>query len=204
MNDERVVEELRRSVADVRMTRPLDRIEHRGRQRRRNRGLLGAVGGGGAVVVIAGLALALPAAAPAPEVSTAGGPSGGASLTPVAFEVKRQADQTVELILRDEVTDPQALRAALASADVPAQVEIGKRCTPVGAELPEAEKVYRTEVAAPGYEFALVITPKAMPAGSELMFSIFRPNPAAKGHKMDAALVARGADMTCVPMPSQK
>ncbi|MDG4786741.1 hypothetical protein O7626_12500 [Micromonospora sp. WMMD1102] len=70
MNDDEVWDAVKQTLSDVRMDRPVEAIERRGRARRRRRGVFGVAAGGG-IAAVAALALALPMAtgsgtAPAP------------------------------------------------------------------------------------------------------------------------------------------
>jgi len=173
MEDDEVLTAVKQTLADVQMDRPLEAIEQRGRARRRNRGLIGAVAGGG---LAAALALALPIAshhngtAPAPSGPVAAGTTAGttAPVQQVAFTVAKQVDGSVELTLDPKkILNPDALQKALADAGIPAVVKAGVLCTPKGKELPESKEVFRVKrVTAPDGStfYDLVITPTKMPA----------------------------------------
>lgn len=62
MNDDEVLDAVKQTLSDVRMDRPVEAIERRGRTRRRNRTLIGAAAGGG-LAAVAALVVILPMAA---------------------------------------------------------------------------------------------------------------------------------------------
>jgi len=190
------------AVSEVRMDRPVEDIMRRGSARRRNRTAFGVAGGG--LAVAAALAIALPmasspqpATAPAADAASTAGP---VAMVPAGWTLDKLADNKVKLIMTGEqVTTPDILQSALADAGIHAAVKVGVHCTPKGAELPQADKVYRTEVLPPDYKFAFIITPKAMPENSRLYFSLFNPRGGQKPVKFDVFLVSNDAPMNCRP-----
>lgn len=61
MNDDEVWDAVKQTLSDVQMDRPVEAIEQRGRERRRNRALFGVAAGGG-LAAVAAFALVLPMA----------------------------------------------------------------------------------------------------------------------------------------------
>jgi len=173
MSDDEVLDAVKATLSGVRMERPIEAIERRGRVRRRQRGLLKLAAGGG-VAVLAALALTLPASG-----DRSGPPRAAeATLKPEAFTLVTQQDKTVKLTLRyRQILDPVALQKALADAGVPAVVQTAGVCFPAKRELPKADQVMRTEriTWADGSlkETALVISPELMPENSRIYFSVF-------------------------------
>ncbi|BCJ68551.1 hypothetical protein [Polymorphospora rubra] len=84
MNDDEVWDAVKQTLSDVRMDRPVEAIEQRGRARRRKRHVFGVAAGGG-VAAVAALALALPMATGSGTASAPTGPdnqAGSASTAP--------------------------------------------------------------------------------------------------------------------------
>ncbi|GIF70308.1 hypothetical protein Ais01nite_83430 [Asanoa ishikariensis] len=192
-----MLDAVKQTLSGVRMDRPIDTIERRGRVRRRRRKLLGLAAGGG-LAVLAALALALPTATNRPGTF----PGGGPSLSPAAFSLVRQQDQTVKLTLNyEQILDPVALEDALADAGIPAVVKTQALCFPAKKELPSARRVFRTEqVSWPdgsAKETALVIDPAMMPKHSLIYFSILKLPPDDKFGKVARVLVADDDPMVC-------
>ncbi|MET8082807.1 hypothetical protein [Micromonospora sp. NPDC005237] len=212
MNEDEVLNAMRKTLSGVRMDRPVEAIEKRGRARRRNRGVFGVAAGGG-LAALAAIALALPIGFGPSGSSPAGGTAAPAAsagdatapaMEPAAFSVVRQADGSVQLRLRSkQVIDPDALEKALADAGVPAVVKPDLLCTPKGRELPQIKDVLTFE-RIPGVDedgvsgdSEWVIAPSKMPKGSVLYFSVF---PVHKGEgyaKVAWALVPKDAPMNC-------
>ena len=203
MNDDEVLGAMKRAVSEVRMDRPIEDIMRRGSARRRNRTAFG-VAGGGLAAVAAAIAIALPMTN-SQQVATApaDGAAGPVAMVPAGWTLDKLADNKVKLIMTGEqVRTPDVLQNALTDAGIHAAVKVGVHCTPKGAELPQADKVYRTEVAPPDYKFAFIITPKAMPENSRLYFSLFNPRGGQNLAKFDVFLVSSDAPMNCVPQSS--
>ncbi|MEV0733176.1 hypothetical protein [Polymorphospora sp. NPDC050346] len=84
MNDDEVWNTVKQTLSDVKMDRPVEEIEQRGRARRRKRNVFGVAAGGG-VAAVAALALALPMATGSGTASAPTGPdhqAGSASTAP--------------------------------------------------------------------------------------------------------------------------
>lgn len=203
MNDDEVLNAVKRTLSDVQMDRPVEAIEQRGRTRRRNRNLFGAVAGGG-LAAVAALALALPmisgesGTAPADDTPVAAGTL--PAMEPAAFSVAKQTDGSVKLTLDyRKILDPAALEKALAGAGIPAVVKAGVLCTPKGEQLPEAKDVFRIERVeeADGPRFDLVISPAKMPKGSIVYFSVFAVHKGGEYAKAAQYLVPKNAPMNC-------
>ncbi|MFI5912815.1 hypothetical protein [Dactylosporangium sp. NPDC051541] len=202
MTDDEVFDAVKKTLADVRMDRPVAAIEERGRQRRRNRGLLGVAAGVG-LAAVAGVAVAIPLLSHDDPPATAGpatGPSGVQSTEAPAFTLVANADGSVRLTLDyKKILDPPTLEKALAGAGIPAVVKADVLCTPQGQELPETKQVFAVKkvVEDEGSRYDLVITPSKMPAGSVVYFSVF---PVHKGEgyaKAAQFLVPKDAQMNC-------
>lgn len=209
MNDDEVLSAVKNTLSDVQMDRPVEAIEDRGRARRRNRNLTGAVAGGG-LVVAAALAVILPMSSHQPATTpAASGPltGGGATasapaMEPAAFTVAAQRDGSVKLTLKpNKLLDPSALEKALAGAGIPAVVKAGVLCKPKGAELPEAKEVFGVETTigtgAGSPEYDLVIKAAKMPKNSEVYFSVFAIQKGQGYAKFGKFLVTNGAPMAC-------
>ncbi|MEV4623942.1 hypothetical protein AB0J74_35190 [Asanoa sp. NPDC049573] len=198
MSDDEVLDAVRQTLSGVRMDRPIEAIEQRGRARRRKRTLLGLAAGGGAAAVAA-FALALPLAAQHPAGQAA-------ALQPAAFTLVKQSDRTVKLTLHyKQILDPAALAKALDDAGVPAVVKANVICVPKGRQLPGANQVSWTErVDWPDgspKEYTLVIAPDRMPENSRIFFSVFAVHPDGGFAKAAHFLVSKDDPMICRPMP---
>ena len=202
MNDDEVLGAMKRAVSEVRMDRPIEDIMRRGSARRRNRTAFGVAGGG--LAAVAALAIALPmVSSRQPATAPAGATAGPVAMVPAGWTLDKLADNKVKLIMTGEqVRTPDVLQNALADAGIHAAVKVGVLCTPKGAELPQADKVYRTEVAPPDYKFTFIITPQAMPENSRLYFSLFDPRGRQKLTKFAVFLVSNDAPMNCMPQSS--
>ncbi|MGK5737686.1 hypothetical protein [Micromonospora sp. URMC 103] len=204
MNDDEVLGAVKQTLSDVRMDRPVEAIEQRGRARRRNRGLFGVAAGGG-LAAVAALSLALPMATQPPAAAPAGGGTAGGGTTtmvPAGFTLAQQPDSTVKLTLNyKKFLDPAGLQTALTDAGIPAVVKAHALCTPKGAELPQADEVYGTErIDGPDgspKEYVLVITPREMPKNSRLYFSVFNVRGGEEFNKVGQFLVSNDDPMSC-------
>ncbi|RKN23966.1 hypothetical protein D7147_02825 [Micromonospora musae] len=206
MNEDEVLDAVKQTLSDVRMERPVEAIQQRGRERRRNRKLFGVAAGGGLAAVVA-LALALPTAAAQPDATPTdtgpvAGSSGTTAMEPAAFTLARQADSTVKLTLNyRQLLDPAALKSALADAGVPAEVKTHAICTPEGKELPQADQVYSNKrVNWPDgspKQYDMVIAPAKMPKNSRLYFSVFSIRPGEEYAKIANYLVSNDDPMKC-------
>jgi hypothetical protein len=209
MNDDEVLSAVKNTLSDVQMDRPVEAIEERGRARRRNRTLTGAVVGGG-LAVAAALAVVLPMAShQSGTTTTASEPLVGSGATvnapamaPAAFTLVKQANGSVKLTLNPKkLLDPAALEKALAGAGIPAVVKSGVLCKPKGTELPEAKEVFgidKTAGTSEGSpEYHLVINAAKMPDNSEAYFSVFAIQKGDDYNKFSKFLVTKGAPMAC-------
>ncbi|MEV0393529.1 hypothetical protein [Polymorphospora rubra] len=87
MNDDEVWDAVKQTLSDVRMDRPVEAIEQRGRARRRKRRLFGVAAGGG-VAAVAALALALPMATGSGTAPTGPEAQAGAASTAPAGDIR--------------------------------------------------------------------------------------------------------------------
>lgn len=206
MNDDEVLNAVKQTLSDVQMDRPVEAIEERGRARRRNRNLFGAVAGGG-LAAVAALAVAFSGGqsgtTPATNQPLA---EGGATTTTapametVGFTLATQADGAVKVSLDPaKLLNPAGLEKALAAAGVPAVVKKGELCEPKGAELPETDEVFSVKQVVTGgnSRYDLIIDAAAMPKGSEVYFSVFAIEKGGDYAKFGKALVSKGAAMSC-------
>ncbi|MFG3553007.1 hypothetical protein ACGGAQ_01320 [Micromonospora sp. NPDC047557] len=219
MNEDEVLNAMRQTLSGVRMDRPVEAIEERGRARRRNRGVLGVAAGGGLAALAAlALALALPIGSGLSGSSPAGNTAAGGTdapaasagvatapaMEPAAFSVVKQADGSVQVRLKSkQVINPEALEKALADAGVATVVKAGVLCTPEGKELPQIKDVLRFERIDGANEDGVfgdsewVITPAKMPKSSILHFSVFPVHKGGDYAKVAWALVPKDAPMNC-------
>ncbi|GIF47069.1 hypothetical protein Afe04nite_16080 [Asanoa ferruginea] len=189
-----MLDAVKQTLSGVRMDRPIEAIEQRGRARRRRRNLFGLAAGGGAAAVAA-LALALPMAAQPPAAAPA-------ALQPSPFTLVRMSDDTVKLTLHwEQILDPAALQKALADAGIPAVVKANVLCVPKGRQLSGASQVSWTErVDWPDgspKEYTLVIAPDKMPKNSRIYFSVFAVRPGGGFAKAAHFLVSDNDPMIC-------
>jgi hypothetical protein len=207
MIDDEVFEAVKKTLSDVQMDRPVEAIEQRGRARKRNRGVFGAVAGG-ALAAAAALALTLPggshqAGATSAEAPAIGGTTAAApAIQEAAFTLTKQTDGSTKLTLDwKHILNPDALQKALAKAGIPAVVKPGVLCTPKGEQLPEAKEVFKLkDVSWPDGSLKqtdLVIAANKMPKGSVVYFSVFAIAKG-EGFAKDAVfLVQKNAPMSC-------
>ncbi|SNT65613.1 hypothetical protein SAMN05421812_12462 [Asanoa hainanensis] len=201
MNDDDVLDAVKQTLSGVRMDRPIEAIERRGRARRRRSALVKLAAGGGAAALVA-FALTLPASTDRSEPS----PTAKTTLAPEAFTLVQQQDKTVKLTLHyKQILDPVALQRALADAGVPAVVQTRGVCFPTRTELPKAEQVMRTEQInfedGSPREVALVISPDLMPENSRIYFSVFGPLRDGGFAKATHFLVSDSDPMVCKRVP---
>ena len=166
----------RDALSGARMETPVEAIVARGRSRRRRRRLAqlsAAVAASGALAL--GVATIIGSGSPAREPAT---------IRTAAFTLARNANGTASLTLNQgQVFDPAALQQALARDGIPALVQIGTYCTSAPAppssgvlsvQLPDGSPVGNST---PGHrspvppDAVTVISPAAMPAGTELSFT---------------------------------
>jgi hypothetical protein len=159
------------SLAEVRMSTPLDTIVLRGRATRRRYRLIG-LAGTGAVAVTAALAVGLT------------GVTGSAHRTGIirtaAFTLASNANGTATLTLNPRVLlDPSTLQRDLKQDGIPAMVTAGSFCSsdppPAGflrvvSFQPKPQGGQNEHAADPTVTF----NPAAMPAGAELSFGNFQ------------------------------
>ena len=179
MNDNEVLDHIRNGLSEVRMGTPVEAIMARGRSRRRRRW-------GVAVTVTTGFMVGLVAISLLASVRA---PTGENPARLPAFTLVSNLDGTATLTLvKGQIPDPDVLRAKLEQAGIPAVVNVGSSCDsapePVG--LDEVVSSYQR---ADG-SVVLVITPSAMPTGTELSIGFFP-----QGHTW--ALVTADAPLTC-------
>ncbi|BCY15508.1 hypothetical protein [Actinoplanes sp. L3-i22] len=206
MNDDEVLNAVKQTLSDVQMDRPVEAIEERGRTRRRNRNLFGAVAGGG-LAAVAALAVAFSGGQSGTTTPTTTQPladGGTATSAPametVGFTLAKATDGSVKVTLDPKkLLDPTVLEKALAGAGIPAVVKSGVLCEPKGAELPESDKVFQVKQVLTGgsSRYDLVINPTVMPKGSEVYFSVFSVTGSGDFNKFGKSLVTKGAPMNC-------
>jgi hypothetical protein len=186
MNETDVLHELRESLEGVRMDTPIEAIVAQGRSRRRRRrsGRLLTGAAMGLAVVLAVMILDHPGTTP--PAST------GNSIRLAAFTVVTNPDGTATLTLIKGVPlDADGLRQKLAQAGVPAVVTVGRSCSNQVADSAALDDVVSVHQRADG-TVVMVITPSAMPSGSELSIGVFPT------HKT-WSLATAGVPLSCTP-----
>jgi hypothetical protein len=190
MNDNDVLESVKGALSGVHMHTPVESIVAGGRSRRRRRVA-------GRVAVGAALAVGLAVGVPAVGHYGAGSPSAdGNGVRLAAFSVVSNPNGTATVTLaKGPGLDPDALRAALAQADVPAVVRVGEFCHS-GSQPPGLDQVLSSQRTADG-TVMLIIDPAATPPGAELSIG-FKPDstPGTKD-RIRFTLVTAGADLSC-------
>ena len=184
MNDNVVLEWVKDAVSEIHMDTPLEAIVSRGRSRRRRRlsGLAGAGVGIGLGLALAVSAFGRSGTVPSSHVARP------AQL--MAFTLVSNPNGTATLTLtKGQLPDPSVLRQQLAQAGVPAMVNVGSRCDSQGGDPPGLGQVITSKRLTNG-NVILVITPAAMPEGSELAIGFFT-----NGQTWN--LVTAGAPLTC-------
>lgn len=206
MNDDEVLYAVRQSLSGVRMQVPVDEVVSRGRERRRVR--YGLIGGGLATAACVAVALPLtsPGSTAAPETTARSSQAASTGWTLV-----KNDQGMVELVLQPALfRGPTALESALAEAGIPAVVRAGVMCgvkgEPGWVGDPDDIFVQRNQ---PDGKVATVIDPKAIPAGSHLVFSLpfAGIDTQLPGPVVALTNVAIDAPLTCVkptrvPMPA--
>jgi hypothetical protein len=173
------------SLTDVRMDRPPEAITARARARLLRRGLSGAAVAGTAL----GLSLALAAGPAAPR---------SVHVNLAAWSVNTTPAGLVDITIR-ELKDPALLRQTLAGAGVTAVVNLGRLCTPEST-VRGGEHVLVEANGGRGGPVELRVNPAEMPAGSELVISIFGPSKATGGELRSGwALAKDGSPLDCGP-----
>jgi hypothetical protein len=186
MNDTDMLDELKESLSVVHMNTPLDTIVAQGRSRQRRRRSRRILTG-------AAMALALVLAVVTLKHSSSTSPtSTGGNLRLTAFTVVTNADGTATLTLIKGVPlDADALRQTLARAGVPAVVTVGRSCSNQVADSAALDQVVSVRQRTDG-SVVMIITPSAMPNGSELSIGVFPT------HKT-WTLATAGLPLTCTP-----
>jgi hypothetical protein len=119
-----------------------------------------------------------------------------------AFSVDTDAGGTVTVTLnRNEISDPEALRQALAQADVPTVINVGSVCYNPHPDRGEFFQVVALHQSGPDGTDVMVITPSKMPSGSKLSIG-YIPN----GHNaivdgVRFTLLMDGLPVTCNDSP---
>jgi hypothetical protein len=195
MNDSDVLEHIRDSLADIRMRTPVDAIVARGRRRQLRRSVSFVSAAVAVAAIVVGTQLLSEGRPP-----LSGDPSVQQPLQLAAYSVITNPDGTVTLTLRkpQDTFDADILRDKLADAGVPAEVRIGEHCSvESAASLSSAlDRAVRGERRTDG-SVVLIITPSAMPEGSELSIGMF-------AERQTWSLLWADAPMTCTDaLPGQ-
>jgi hypothetical protein len=166
MNDTDLLDSLRGSLTDVRMTVPFNDIVTTGQTRRRRRvlGYAGAVTAMGALVAVI-------------TVGAANGPTRPAHPYLTAFTVATQTDgaTTLTLLKGDQYRlDPDALSRALSDHGIPAIVRVNTTCDSDPSPQSGLDQVV-TEQRTTQSAVTLTINPSALAAGEELSIGYY-PN----------------------------
>ncbi len=189
MHETDVLDELKESLSGVHMDRPVEAIVARGRshqRRQRSRRMLSGVAVALALVLVV---VTVDHSGSTPRGST------GSGIHLAAFTVVTNTDGTATLTLVKGVPlDPNALRQKLEQAGVPAVVTLDRSCSNQVADSGALDRVVSVQRRTDG-TVVLVITPSAMPAGSELSIGVFPT------HKV-WTLATAGAPLTCTSSPS--
>jgi hypothetical protein len=114
------------------------------------------------------------------------------------FSVDTHPGGTVTVTLSDsQLHDPEALRRALAQADIPARITIRSFCYNA---VQNRRALDQAVVPYPGDAFDVVITPSKLPAGSTLAIGYAQP-PGGGPLKPFLSLLSAGAPVTCSAQP---
>lgn len=182
--------DVRDSLADVHLDRPVAAITGRARTRRLRRGLAG--GAAAAVALGVGLSLTLTASPPA---------SRSVHVNLAAWSVNTTSEGHVELTLR-ELKDQALLEQTLAEAGVPAIVNFDKFCEPVS----QADNLTATTgthfierpVGDRGVLVAIVVNPAAIPSGVTVDIGV---EDIGTGHGyFQDEIIRDGAPLSCHPI----
>lgn len=188
MNDNDVLGLLRDGLSRVDMDTPAETIIASGSARRRRR-RLSALAGVAAVVTAAAMVPALGGTAPAP-------PPGGDRSQTAAFTLVSNADGTATLTLpKSKLLEPESLRRALADAEIPARVEVGRFCASAGTP-PSPDWLMRSTKR--GGETIVDINPAGIPADTMLSIGFRSGWDASPDDRIRFTLVWDGGPMTCV------
>ncbi len=184
MNDADVLDRLSESLSGVHMVLPVETIVARGRTRQRRQRSRRMVTGATAVVIVALAVLTFGGHRSTPPAST------GGNIHLAAFTLVANRDGTATLTLIKGVPiDAEALRQKLAQAGVPAVVTVGRACSNPVADSAALDQVVSVQPRTDG-TVVMVITPSAMPNGTELSIGVFPT------HKT-WTLAAADAPLTC-------
>ena len=198
MNDDEMLTALRSSLVGTRESlgevcfdRPVSAVVGKARGKRLQRGLSAGVAGGLALGM--GLTLGLSGGGQAP--------SGGVHVNLDGFSVNTTSHGLVDVTISD-LRNPAQLRAALAQAGIPAIVNVGKDCH-AGPSLPQIRKVVLHDEQP--RRAVWQVNPAAIPAGTELDFSVAHVAQAQPSHQTrvfgwaSLYLIRDGAKLTCRP-----
>jgi hypothetical protein len=189
MNDTDVLDQLSESLSGVHMDTPVETIIARGRSRqRRHRSRRIVTGAAGALVVVLAV-LSFGSHRTRPPASNR------TNIHLTAFTVVTNSNGTATLTLIKGVRlDADALRQKLAQAGVPAVVTVGRSCSNQVADSAALDDVVSVQQRTDG-TVVMVITPSAMPNGSELSIGVFPT------HKT-WTLATADAPLTCTTNPN--
>jgi hypothetical protein len=211
VNDE-ILESVKEGFAPVRMDRPLEAIEARGRAYRRNRMLtgLGVMG----LVVGLGVALVLPTTDLAAHrddnvaQTAVATPTHGQRMEHVSFTLTSTADGTVTVTVKQAAADPKALEKALAGAGITAMVRVNEACgtrTPLPAnQLEDIVQLGSRGASAPSSApssrrpSTLTIDGTRMPKDATLFVSLFVDDKTVV-YGLGAMLSVTGSPVICKP-----
>src|ERR1700690_3829277 len=189
MDDTDVLDELRESLHGVHMDTPVEAIVAQGRSRQRRQRSRRILTGACMTLALVLAALTVNHSRSTPPPST------GNNIHLAAFTVVTSTDGTATLTLIKGVPlDADALRQKLAQAGVPAVVTVGRSCSNQVADSAALDNVVSVQPRTDG-TVVMVITPEAMPNGSELSIGVFPT------HKT-WTLATASAPLTCAPNPN--
>ena len=167
MNDTDVLDKLSESLSGVHMDTPIETIVARGRSRQRRRRSHRVVTAATAALLVVLAVLSFGSHRTTPPAST------GTNIHLAAFTVVTNPNGTATLTLVKGVPlDADALRQKLAQAGVPAIVTVGRSCSNQVADSAALDHVVSVQQRTDG-TVVMVITPSAMPSGSELSIGMF-------------------------------
>jgi hypothetical protein len=203
MNDNEVLAMVRTAQPTLDMDRPVETIIARGRARQARR-RTGLVAGG--VTLIAAVVVGVAGLTGSSGSGSSGGtpsPPGVRQVQLAAFTVVKNpngtATVTFPVVQGTTLIDPNALRQALAHAGVPAIVTVGRTCSNTVGSAAELHSV--VQVLPPSghsgpssQTISVIITPSAMPAGTELSIGIYP-------QQRSWQLANANAPLTCTSTP---
>jgi hypothetical protein len=197
MNDNEILEAVRIAQPRLDMDRPVETIIARGRVRRaRRRSGLVAAGLTLSAAVVVGVA----GFAGSSGSGAAPSQPGARQVQLAAFTVVKNpngtATVTFPVVQANQLINPIALRQALANAGVPAIVTIGRTCSNTVGSAAELHSVVQVQgPSGPSSQtISVIITPSAMPAGTELSIGIYP-------HQRSWQLADANAPLTCTSTP---